>query len=198
MNCRAYTQFANCLGNQYASCNSPLFFLQHGYSLLTAAYYPAIIAQLHFQCGGGLESECFYFFFTVCKLVIDFQLEFTISIVSKTLAWHTTKLCWTATLTMWWMHLWILHMPASMVFLKSKFENKIETHHPNANVTQLSPIIWNHTWAKAKGRQQSNRCLHGKIHYICGKYITIFTIWTLEQFSVENDDTHIAVYLTIL
>lgn len=54
--CRAYTLFAQCLGPMYAACNNPLFYLQHGYNIVSAAFYPAIIAQMHFQCGGGLET----------------------------------------------------------------------------------------------------------------------------------------------
>ena len=54
--CSAYGAFTRCLGTQYAACINPLFFLQHGYGLTNSYVYPGILAGLHFQCGGGLET----------------------------------------------------------------------------------------------------------------------------------------------
>lgn len=53
---RAYQELVACLGNQYAACTNPLYYLSHQYGLINSYTYPAILAGLHFQCGGGLES----------------------------------------------------------------------------------------------------------------------------------------------
>jgi hypothetical protein len=54
--CMAYNAFSQCLGNTYASCTNMITFIREGLEPTYAAFYPAIIAQLHFQCGGGLET----------------------------------------------------------------------------------------------------------------------------------------------
>jgi len=54
--CNAYTLMSQCLGLSYPVCINPLFFLGNGMGIASATFYPGILAQLHFQCGGGLET----------------------------------------------------------------------------------------------------------------------------------------------
>jgi hypothetical protein len=54
--CNAYTKFSQCLGATYPSCINQRHFLQRHLSLPAATFYPTILTQLHFQCGGGLGT----------------------------------------------------------------------------------------------------------------------------------------------
>ncbi|CAI5454578.1 unnamed protein product [Caenorhabditis angaria] len=54
--CRAFREFKQCMGDQYAICMTPVHFVSLSATTLNAYQFVGLFNQMHFVCGAGLQT----------------------------------------------------------------------------------------------------------------------------------------------